>query len=141
MPEGILRRTPDTTHVCPPPPDILTYEHAEGTFGEPGWTPPRIVDRIPDGSTWTCDECGRTLVVMPRPTRAGRHTVVIGGPEWREETRWQRRRRRWHERRACTCPGTGLPPRGAGYRAKDPCPVHPRKQAPRIPTVEGKKPL
>lgn len=131
VPSGTLVRA-DVPHICPEPPSILTWERSE----EVGW-PPSIVDRIPNGSTWSCPECGRVLVVdMSRGQ--------VPHPEWRDETRRERWRRLRAARRACTCSHrTGLPPLHGGYRPRAACPVHPPKQrqAPPIPTVTGKKPL
>lgn len=113
-----LRRV-DEPHRCPEPPKILTYEPGRGSLGDPDFKFPRIVDRIPVGSTWTCDECERTLVVWNRPMAVGATTVVMGGPEWREETRWERWKRHWRERRG---------------------PVDRRPMAPPIPMTKGRKP-
>lgn len=77
-------------HYCPSPPKIETW----GEWPINGF--PELIDRIPEGSTWSCDECGRTLVVCWQPTTKGRNTIVMGQYEWREETwrdRWKRLRK------------------------------------------------
>jgi hypothetical protein len=90
---GTLRRAPRAPqHICAEPPAIITW--GEGPPEEfDGYRPMVILDRIPDGSTWTCDECGRIRVVWTRPDTVSRSHVTCGGPEWRDETLGERFRR------------------------------------------------
>lgn len=78
---GEIIYRPDVDHRCQPP----RFE----PFGSGG---------VPVGTAWRCDTCGRVYRV--RWVRAQDHgaTRVVAHPEWRRETRRQRRQRlglRW----------------------------------------------
>lgn len=87
-------------HYCRPP-EIERFEENEEArhnheFGFP-WV--RYIDH-PKGTRFTC-ECGIVWVVCWRETVVGATAVHMGGWEWREETRKQRRERlglRWWQR-------------------------------------------
>lgn len=81
-------------HVCNPP-RIMTFQSPQPP--SKNWTAPAVVLHHPAGTRFHCD-CGTTWVVWNRPAQVGVHIVVVGGLEWREETRRERRQRlglRW----------------------------------------------
>lgn len=79
-------------HHCRPPAVRLA-----GFDGDRPW----VHHPHPAGTRYHCDGCGAVWVVWDRPTYRGPTIVVMGGLEWRRETRKERRQRlglRWWQR-------------------------------------------
>lgn len=91
---------PPPTHWCDLPeiwshPEYPTFdldEHDQPRrHGVEFTEPPRLLYRC--GTVWVCEHCGQGWVLAMTPEHLGRYVHVLPHPEWRPETRHERRRR------------------------------------------------
>lgn len=82
-------------HACALPP-LYVFGPASPSTGAPSIRRPH-----PAGTRFHCDGCGLVWVVVDVPPVRGPRVYVVGHPEWRPETRRERRARlglRWWRR-------------------------------------------
>lgn len=79
-------------HYCRKPDIFVVNPEWVGMENTPEGVSPRL-RMYNTGTRYTCPGCGDVWIVWEKPTQRGRYAVMVGGPEWRRETRTERRQR------------------------------------------------